>query len=391
MKKILSVALALVMILSCVSVMAFAIQDRAAVEISIAPVAGKYKKGDIVTFEVFYEGSEDATNIAGPTILGFGYDSRVFEMLEDCTQWKKVSDLKDPIFIYQGYLIADATVSEATSTVTSGKGATELDAAKGWDSWINFKINTQNEYQDYSEKTASFAFRLKIKEDADFTNGSLTIGVSDYIANVEDINLNEELGAISVNGMTVDDYGFMMPAIFSYVDGEVEVEGDTVESIIKQGGVQIRFRGVGEDADFSGYQNVFDVRAVAKISDADFKAAFGATDGEALKKIADIGFVFAPMSAGWDMNTAIALAQGDGEVDGNYSKKHCKYIQHTGDGADYIFTCIVTDIEDDENGVNRSNGFTSIAYAKDVDGNFYVFDEPAPAPYQGLFNQYFKG
>lgn len=385
MKKLLSVVLSLIMVVSCVSVMAFATQDRAAVEITVTPVAGTYNKGDIVTFEVFYEGSEEEYQLAAPTSIGFGFDSRVFEMLEDCTAGVLVSNCKSPIFIYEGYAVENATVSAPNSWVKNGKGANDADTAKGWDSWCSFKINSQNVFQDYSTKTASFAFRLKIKDDADLVNGSLKVGISDYYENTEDININDEYSGIFVNGMTTDDFGFTgVSKIFSYVDGEVNV-ATAAASIVKYSKAQIRFQGIGADKDKTNYKNAFDVRTVAKISQDDFVATF-TDEANAKAKITDFGFVYAAKSnvADFSVDTAKAVAEG-GSAE-NYVKKSVTYMQHTGDGADYVFTCLITDIADTD--ANKADGVNCLAFVC-FDGTYYYFDAAASVSYGDLYTTHF--
>lgn len=372
-KKVLGVLVALAMLVNVFAMMSFAMTPDTAYELYLSTDKDSYKAGDVVTFTLSVETDASITEVRIDGTFALGYNNSVFGAPTD----GDVLELPTYNFtdLIPGY-----------DSGMSGCGVIErdnIDAKNDWNDAILLGVGSDSSKVSSEGKVDLFTFQMKLAD---------TVADGDYVVGFCQTSF-ENAESYYNDAFTFDPEtaGVTTANVFAFNDATIHVGEEKVESIIKQGGVQIRFRGVGEDADFSGYQNVFDVRAVAKISDADFKAAFGATDGEALKKIADIGFVFAPISAGWDMNTAIALAQGDGDVDGNYSKKHCKYIQHTGDGADYIFTCIVTDIEDDENGVNRSNGFTSIAYAKDIDGNFYVFDEPAPAPYQVLFNQYFKG
>lgn len=379
MKKIFSVALVLVMVLSSVSVMAFALQDRAVVEITVTPTQTNYQKGDIVTFEVFYEGSEEEVELAGPTIMGFGYDSSVFETLEDVTTVKYLDKITN-IFIYEGYKLEDATVSPANSSVVSRTGATDVDSAKGWDKYIMFKINTQDVFQDYSEKAASYAFRLKIKDDAN-PAGNYTVGISDYVYRTEDININDEYGGIF--GDDTEAFGFANPNMFSFVDGTVNVASAAAPSILQYDKAQIRFRGIGATSTSADYEGKFDVRTKAKISEADFLSTFE-SEANAIAKVSKFGFVYAATSNvaadDFDLETAKAVAQG-GKADG-YVDKEVTYMQHKA-GTDYTFTCLIENIAD----ADKTDGVSCIAYVC-YDGEYIYFDAPVTVSYAGLYSQY---
>lgn len=383
MKKILSVALAFIMVFSCFLLTTSAVQSDAAIAISVEPIAGEYKKGDVVTFEVFYEGSEYITMIAQPCIIAFGYDSRVFEPVQDCPTPTMLTSITKPTFIYAGYELEKAQVSDGNTSVLIGKGATAVDTAKGWDSWIMFKVTSQDICQDYSTKKASFAFNLKIKEDADFANGSLKVGISDYKATTEYTCLNayylDEIMLID-GQYTAEDYGFEC-AMYSYTDGTVKVAGATEASFIKDGGAQIRFRGIGSTGTVADYQGEFDVRTVATISQDDFVAKFG-TDENAIAKITDIGFVYATAANVPTFDLATAKAVAEGTASEGYVKKAVQSIQHAGDGEVYKFTCLIENIAD----ADKEQTVNALAYVC-FDGTYYYFDAAATVDFATLYER----
>lgn len=151
-------------------------------------------------------------------------------------------------------------------------------------------------------------------------------------------------------------------------------------SIVQFDKSQIRFRGVGADKDFSNYKDTFDMRTVAKISQEDFRNTFG-TDEEAVKNITDIGFIYAAQAnvETFDISTAKNVAEGTG-TDENYIKKSVSHIQHAGDGADYIFTCIVTDVPD----ADREQKGYCFAYVC-CNGTYYYFDDVTVMDFNALY------
>lgn len=151
-------------------------------------------------------------------------------------------------------------------------------------------------------------------------------------------------------------------------------------SIIKDGGSNIRFRGIGQNgtaADYTG--EGFDVRTVATISEADFKAKF-TDDATAIEKITDIGFVYAAKSkvATFDVATAKAVAQGTAAE--GYVKAPVTYIQHAADGADYRFTCLIKNIPD----ADKTDAVSALAYVC-FDGEYIFADAAIVADYTELY------
>lgn len=150
-------------------------------------------------------------------------------------------------------------------------------------------------------------------------------------------------------------------------------------SIIKDGGSNIRFRGIGSTGTVADYQGEFDVRTVATISEADFKAKF-TDDATAIEKITDIGFVYAAKSkvATFDVATAKAVAQGTAAE--GYVKAPVNYIQHEADGADYRFTCLIKNIPD----ADQTDAVSALAYVC-FNGEYIFADAAIVADYTELY------
>lgn len=376
-KKLLSVVLAISMIFGAVSVMASALAPDTAIDMYLSSDKETYTQGENIIITISQQTIPEVGATYNGGVFVFFYDSAYFEPTTTSTE---AAD-HNVVGIAPGLALNDSTV------VTSGYTGT-IPGKNNWNAAVKINAIDESVELDCTTKTALLSIPLKVKDNA--PNGTTIIGFSEEPYQEYDAYSNDAING-GIAGYD-DDYGFGTTVNYGFNNLTVTVGAATAESIIKNGGNQIRFRGVGIDGNFSAYQNKFDVRTVAKISAADFKAKFGATDAEALEKIKDIGFVFAPMSETFEMDAAIALAKKDttGQVsEGIYTKKPCKYIGHESDNADYIFTCIVENIEDTT--ANRANGFTCLAYACDVDGNYYFFDAAATADYQALFTAHFKG
>lgn len=383
MKKVFSVILALIMVLGCFSLFASATQNKAALEISVVPTQTTYNKGDIVTFEVFYETSDELFNMGAAFYMQFGFDSSVFETIEDLssdTGWNSSST-----FIYEGYPIANniklaychaqAWCGIANLNDTYGS-LTDIDKAKGWDSVLACIQTPDNSCDDsYAEKAAAFAFKLKVKDNAN-DSGCYTVGVTDWAINNGKCEVDEENGSIA--GASGTDYGFATEKMFATNDATVNV-ATAATSIIKDGGSNIRFRGIGATGTVADYQGEFDVRTVATISEADFKAKF-TDDATAIEKITDIGFVYAAKSkvATFDVATAKAVAQGTAAE--GYVKAPVNYIQHEADGADYRFTCLIKNIPD----ADQTDAVSALAYVC-FNGEYIFADAAIVADYTELY------
>lgn len=154
--------------------------------------------------------------------------------------------------------------------------------------------------------------------------------------------------------------------------------------ILRYSKAQIRFRGIGADKLTAKYAHEFDIRTVAKITEKDFLDTF-TSEENAKEKISDCGFVYAAMSKvkDFDIDTAKAVAEG-GEA-ANYVKKSVSYMQHAGNGEDYIFTCLISDIDD--NDANKQDGINCLAFVC-FDSKYYYFATTATVSFNKLYTTY---
>lgn len=326
MKKIISILLVFVMLISC-----FSMVTSAAVNDAVLKVEFKVKEivDNVVTFEVWLEQTSEIGAIGAFDALYVGYDSRVFEDIDNlqdnvAKNWDQQSTV-----ITTGYPCDNNFAKGSDSWITknpSGCKPNETDIARGWDTVLWFSMIPDGADDDYSSPAACLAFKLKLKDDAP-ADGCYNVGIcnSSIVGDVQ-TQINEELGAFG--GAVGSDLGFSTTNVFELVEATVETKA---ASIIKDGGAQIRFRGIGATGTAADYKGTFDVRTVATISEEDFAAKF-TDDATAIASIAEIGFIYAAKSnvAAFDVETAQNAAKtlADKEALNGYVKKTVSHIQH---------------------------------------------------------------
>lgn len=385
MKKIISVALALVMLLSCCSLMALAVTTNAVLEISVEPKESNYAKGDIVTFEVFYEESEELDTLGAPTSISFGYDSSVFEPIEDLSTVKTVADTNT--FIYEGYLLKDNVTPSISSAVVK-RGADAVDTAKGWDSFLMFKIAGDG-FDSYQTKAASFAFKLKIKDDAN-PAGSYKVGISHFCLTSEDtyyqVVINDPLGGIF--GMDTAAFEFTNPNMFSTNDATVNVGAPAPAGpAVTKAKSQVKMTATSATT----VADEFSFRVISKISDSDWDTYFKNTgvDGAKTDYITAVGMVAYKGAAAFDAETAKSVVAGALVAD--YAAAKTDYISKVSDTADAEFGAIIK-----ANHSKLGNDVTYMGFVQYVDasGNaqtiFYETAETAALStnYNNIVNAY---
>lgn len=358
MKKFISVTLALIMILSCCSLMAFAVQTNAILEITVAPKETTYAKGDVVTFEVFYEESDEINTLGAPTSISFGYDSSVFEPIEDLSTVKTVADTNT--FIYEGYLLKDNVTPSISSAVVK-KGADAVDTAKGWDSFLMFKIAGDG-FDSYQTKAASFAFKLKIKDDAN-PAGSYKVGISHFCLTSEDtyyqVVINDPLGGIF--GMDTAAFEFTNPNMFSTVDGTVNVGTPAPAGpVVAKAKSQVKMTATSTTT----VADEFSFRVISKISDSDWDTYFKNTGvaGATTDYITAVGMVAYKGAAAFDADTAKKVVAGASFAD--YSAASTDYISKVSDTADAEFGAIIK-----ANHSTLTNDVTYMGFVQYVDAS----------------------
>lgn len=219
MKKVISVLVALMMLISVFSVSAFAAVNDAVLAIRVTPTATTYAKGDVVTFEVSYESTSEIGTV-GACTLHIGYDNTVFEPVEDLGTGLKMDADGFQTVVLTGYAL-EGKVSAATSFVQTKGALAAADTAKGWNECLKIALTGTGTLFEASTEVKVLAFKLKVKDSA--AGGNYAVGVTQ--GSVEDYSTQvvEELGPIS--GPSGADYEFSVSKIFDLYDASVTVEG----------------------------------------------------------------------------------------------------------------------------------------------------------------------
>ncbi len=384
MRKFLSVALVVVMLLSTIAVSAFALPEG--VKVGLVLKTDKTKEevvpGAKVTVYFHFE-MADYSQLMSDTKFALQFDDTVYTpdldsrtFLGDWADYAKESTTAKLAAAYGLAVKQASTWSEEeqakyNSAVMVTCGA---DAAKGCTSKMGYNVTEGDDGLSVAECSIDF----DVTGDADaIATGNINIA----IAPVTDNNQYIKLTNGSSTPQNLNKHGGIdasKASIFS--DALV-----TTSSPVQYSKAQIRFHGVKADGDFANYQKQFDVRTVAKISEADFNATF-TDEATAKEKITDFGFVYATTSnvPSFDVATAKQVAEG-GSAD-NYVKKSVTYMQHASSGADYIFTCLISDIPD----ADKTDGVSCLGYVC-FDGTYYYFDAAAKADFNTLYTTYFQG
>ncbi len=150
----------------------------------------------------------------------------------------------------------------------------------------------------------------------------------------------------------------------------------STETILSPETSQIRF-GTNDDG---GFDNSFDVRTRAVITDEDFKAYIAPTNEIAEQKISQAGFVYTKNSTEFATELAQKVAKGE-EIAG-YTNAPVSFIQDA-DGY-YMFACVITDIPSKD--ANQS--ITAYAYIC-VNGYWYFFDPEMTTDFGWLYDTYY--
>ena len=176
MKKVLSIVLALAMIFSVCAFSASAVVEDAFVAINVK-ADGTFEKGDTVTFDVYFEANNKFLGKLGACEVSIGYDSSVFELVDDISSKPALTDL--PTFVIGDGYGLNGKLSLANSFVdTPSKTLTDGDKAKGWDTLLGIHLTQDGDYVDCASETKMFGFKLKVKEDA-ADDGSYVVGVAE--------------------------------------------------------------------------------------------------------------------------------------------------------------------------------------------------------------------
>lgn len=166
------------------------------------------------------------------------------------------------------------------------------------------------------------------------------------------------------------------------------VEAAAEPSIVNPLKGQIRFH----KDDAGEYDGGFDIRALAVITGDDFRATFGDDEAAAEGMIKEAGFVFAAGSnvAAPNMADVKALVE-NGTAAAGYEKKTVGFISKSTQPGDYVFSCIVTGMSADADYENSLVAVGYIKYEKDNETLYAYYPSAQTIAFAPLFDTYFPG
>lgn len=370
-KKVLGVVLAIAMLANIFAMFSFAAAPDSACDLGLSLDKASYAPGDIVTITASVKVEEEVGDMRIGGRYAYGYDSSVMAPISTS------QDLPDHNFVA---IQAGSDVPNSMMNFTEDCliGGDTIDTGYNWDSIFLVGVTDDNGATQFSATAGVdlFTFQMKIADDAapgEYVFGYNKGSYDSYNGYINDVAMGGIYGTDQHYYSTTDDYSF----------GTVKftVEGATEASFIKDGGAQIRFRGIGSTGTVADYQGEFDVRTVATISQDDFVANFG-SDENAIAKITDIGFVYATAANVPTFDLATAKAVAEGTASEGYVKKAVQSIQHAGDGEVYKFTCLIENIAD----ADKEQTVNALAYVC-FDGTYYYFDAAATVDFAALYER----
>lgn len=365
-KKISAVVLALVLCLSVIVVPASAAKvelGSAKMAFSLAWDKASYSAGDTAYLSIYMDAADDLPLYTGSFIIGL--NSAVFKQADNPIANVKANATTSDNFAsyWKG---ADTNLSWlAAGVVTRVKNANTAEENAKFDQYLKYTAakngagthtNAGNNMDgfygnEFNADEPIMTIALKVAADvpdgtaveAAMTSGSLTVSP----VQTSWLYYTAPNSATSTTAIAATDIDVSATVISAKIGAP---------SIIKDGGSQIRFRGISQTGTAADYQGEFDVRTVAKISEADFAAKF-TDEATAIEKITDIGFVYARTSKVADFNLEKAKQVAQGADIAGYTKKQISHIQHTA-GNDYQFTCLVENIPD----ADKTDSLNALAY-----------------------------
>ena len=321
--------------------------------------------------------------------------------------WFGDNDSQDVYDFYAGEAMEDSTMLRANGNTAANKGAAAyipmgntanygvmnndlryVDSSNSAHAaWVaGLSENTGIMYRFYLNMTTKMAY-LNVKNNAVVTDwcniGTVYFVRNDGVSEADAVgaefgftaaNSYGSQGLLDTSGQTKygTSYAESEPGL-NYV-ANAFVEEAKEPSPVYAKGSQIRFNGVEE----GGNKANFDVRTRAALKAEDFAAICGSEDNA--KALAEagklqVGFVY---TAG-TMDVATAKAVATGTAASGYKNVPVTYIQST--GTEYVWTCLIKNAD-------YAGTAQALAYII-VDGTAYYFDAASTTTFSSLYDVYY--
>ena len=315
--------LAVVMLVSCMAVSVFAVPaDGKEVAYRLVTDKERFNSGDTITFTLYvYVGDFDVAYGAGS--FYFSYDSAY--LAPEVTNRQFVGDM---IYKPAGAVTSSAAVHNGIKNALAETGEDALYNASFvvagiWDT--DSGVPSADGFKFTSADTPQITFQMKVSETAEV--GSVGyLGMSQAALNVtgRGAYLSYAGGRTRVPADSFD----LSQAIAYFNIGEPAAAGP----VVAKSRAQVKMTPTSETT----VADAFTFRVISTITDADWDAYFANTAaGGDTSAIQRLGFVAYKGTAGFDMETAKAVAQGTATE--GYDVAWTDYVQKADDSSDAYF------------------------------------------------------
>lgn len=383
-RKVISVIMALMMLVSVFAMFSYAAAPESAVDLYVTPDKDSYAPGETATFTVSVKTEKVVGDILGGGTFPFAYDSSAISRISDETKPPRAQGVEG-LFPSFNPELGGATFTEAVLA----DGDT-IDKRNNWDSLIVFGINDDGHtsYDASSKKMDLFSFKLKITDTA--KDGDYVIGYN--IGSFENYNgviniANTDLGSVTY---FPEETGFGLPNNYTFHDATIHVGAPAPAGpAVSKAKSQVKMTATSANT----VADEFSFRVISKISDSDWDTYFRNTGVKDAKDsyITAVGMVAYKGAAAFDADTAKRVVAGESVAD--YTAATTDYISKVNDTADAEFGAI---IKAKHSTLNNDVTYMGFVQYVDASGNAQtIFYETAGTAalstnYNNIVNAYLK-
>ncbi len=374
-KKILCLLMSLTMLIGCFALPTSALADGKEIGVTLVADKETAKAGDVITYTLYVEVGT-GVNLS-TSALWVSYNTNVFETATQANLNRTY--LGDFANFYAagsvGTFPTATAYNRGLATVLTEEEKAIYNHAFQLQLTPDVNLGTQADgIAITSKNTAQMSFQLTVKAGvADGTALPVAILASSFGLSRGPSSITVANGTSAPAAIAVDSIDLSTAA--------TSVTVGSAASIIKPLKGQMRY---------GATEGTYDVRALAVITGADFDATF-VDIATAKSRITEIGFVFAAgenvTAPSMDAVKNVVKNYADKEGDGTYVKKTISQISTAIQPGDYVFSCIVPGVSNED---AQKNSLVAVGYIlyTDADGNAKEAYYPAAQTIE--FADYYK-
>ena len=360
-KKVFSVIMALMMLISVFAMFSYAAAPESVVDLYLTPDKVSYAPGEIVTFTVSIKTEPVTTELYNGYIYGsgafpIGYDSSIIDKLSDNKMDVTAHGVKalDTISSFD----VESSGCSFTADCVDNDGDT-IDAVNNWDSILKIEVagDQQTTYSASEKKLDLFSFQMKLNE---------SVKDGDYVIGFNEGSFVNYNGTIDIPGMMgsityEDDFGFETEKNISLHNATIHVGAPAPAGpAVTKAKSQVKMKAMSANT----VADEFSFRVISKISDSDWDTYFKNTGDKDAKDsyITAVGMVAYKGAAAFDAETAKRVVAGESVAD--YTAATTNYISKVSNTADAEFGAIIK-----ANHSTLNNDVTYMGFVQYVDAS----------------------